>query len=154
VVRNDEPMVYGAIDAGGPNDGSANKSMNEIEEGGGERYERMEDIESNTYVYTAAKTPWMMWPTQTRDRKRIENKKPDEVGEGDVVPARWSREMILFRGAEDRRVVTGNPRVNQEGRMGVVIGHRFLLSPSRCLSLLLLSLLCSLLPPSPLPPPT
>ena len=41
------------------NDESINEVI-EVEE----RYERMEDIENNTYVYTAAKTP-RRWPTQT-----------------------------------------------------------------------------------------
>jgi len=67
---------------------------------GGRYMKRIEDIENNTYVYTAAKTPWG-WPTQTRGRKRINNKRhdldserfqPDEVGKGIPCPRESSSE--------------------------------------------------------------
>jgi len=40
------------------------ESMNEGVNGVEGMYERMEDIENNTYVYTTAKMPWR-WRTQT-----------------------------------------------------------------------------------------
>jgi len=119
------------------------------------------------------------WPLKCLERgprkirqKRINSKRHGfnfgrvrlgEVGKWNLMPMRGDfkkgpssrTRMTVMRGQGHRSAA--NNLVERKPWMSTVGGHRFLLPFSRCLSLLLLSLLCSLLSPSLpflLPPPT